>query len=775
MKFPLLCFVLLSRAASFAAEIQGRIVDPSGAAIERATVTVVSRDGALRRTVQTDSGGGFHIGGLSEGEYIAEAHASGLASSGAVTLLAGAPAKDIRLGLAEVRASVQVTANAGAETADEAAKAVDVIQREQLDARAEITVIESLRLTPGIRVQQLGGPASTARVQARGMRSSDTAVLIDGFRLRDAASTQGDAAGFMSDLVLVNTDRIEVLRGSGASLYGSNASAAVVNLVTDSGGGPLRGDVSAEGGGLGMARGLARVGGGAFGDRLRFSGGASHLNLTRGVDSQDRARNSGAQGSAQFTALPGTLLHARLYASDAYLDLNDTPFAAAAANLPRANPVEAVAGVTFTPALNDPDNQRTARLFSGLFGVTQQLSPGATLRGNYQAVASRRDFRDGPAGIRFEPLYSNLSRFDGRIHTLQSRLDWRAAPWTTISGGYEWEREWFDNLSADDHPDASRRAKARATVVQRSHSAFAQDQLRLMQGRVLISLSGRFQNFQLHSPRFEGGLGAYADITPAKPRAAFTGDASLAYLIARSGTKLRAHAGNGYRAPSLYERFGSFFSGSFSPLGDPRLRPERLASLDAGADQYLFANKLRLSATFFYTRIQEAIAFEQGGVITPASDPYGRFGGYWNTGGGLARGIETSAEAQPYRTTSLRASYTYTNADERVSAVAGGILDSPRILAHMMTLLATQRFGRRWDASADFAAGSDYLHPMSRRAFRFDGPRKLDLAAGYTHPLRDGITLRAYIRAENLLGRVYYEDGFPTPGRWAVAGLKLAF
>jgi outer membrane cobalamin receptor len=59
--------------------------------------------------------------------------------------------------------------------------------------------------------------------------------LIDGLRFRDAATTQGDASSFLSDLLVVNTERLEVLRGSGSSLYGSNAIGGVINVLTDQG------------------------------------------------------------------------------------------------------------------------------------------------------------------------------------------------------------------------------------------------------------------------------------------------------------------------------------------------------------------------------------------------------------------------------------------------------------------------------------------------------------------------------------------------------------
>jgi outer membrane receptor protein involved in Fe transport len=54
---------------------------------------------------------------------------------------------------------------------------------------------------------------------------------------RDMADTQSSANDFISELGVVNSERVEVLRGPGSSLYGSDAIGGVVNLVTDTGGG----------------------------------------------------------------------------------------------------------------------------------------------------------------------------------------------------------------------------------------------------------------------------------------------------------------------------------------------------------------------------------------------------------------------------------------------------------------------------------------------------------------------------------------------------------
>jgi len=210
-------------------------------------------------------------------------------------------------------------------------------------------------------------------------------------------------------------------------------------------------------------------------------------------------------------------------------------------------------------------------------------------------------------------------------------------------------------------------------------------------------------------------------------------------------------------------------------LGDPRLRPERTVSFDFGVDQYFANSRFRLGSTYFYTRMQDVV-----GYADLFNDPFGRWGGYVNTGGGLARGIEISGEARPTRSLLLTSSYTYTNADERQSALLDGSLRSIRVFPHMVTLVATQQITRRLQATVDFLGASDYVSGSffvgsGNRPYLFPGPPKLDAALSYTLPVAEERYLRSFTRVENLLNQRYFEDGFRTPRIWASAGMKFQF
>src|SRR5262249_31398949 len=146
----------------------------------------------------------------------------------------------------------------------------------ELDLRDTFEIAEAIRALPGLQVQTLEGPGSFTTINTRGMRTYDTAVLIDGMRFRDAGSPQNDATAFLGNMTAVDFDRVEFMRGAGSSLYGSNAMAGVMNIASRSGSGPAHGEFRAEGGGLGMIRSIIGIGGGLGRDRFGYSGSVSH-------------------------------------------------------------------------------------------------------------------------------------------------------------------------------------------------------------------------------------------------------------------------------------------------------------------------------------------------------------------------------------------------------------------------------------------------------------------------------------------------------------------
>jgi outer membrane receptor protein involved in Fe transport len=295
----------------------------------------------------------------------------------------------------------------------------------------------------------------------------------------------------------------------------------------------------------------------------------------------------------------------------------------------------------------------------------------------------------------------------------------------------------------------------------------------------------RAQFFSLGTPNFSLTNAPYTNLTLQNPPTAYTFDGAASYFFPRTGTKLRAHVGNGYRVPSLFERFGTFFNSfdfppDFVALGDPNLKPERTIAADGGIDQYLFKNKLKLTGVYFYTKLIDTIGF--GNVVPDIGSTSRPFGGYENQKGGIARGLEFSGTVNPTRSTDIFASYTFTNSDQRAPQVTGNPnIETLGIPTHQFTLVATQRIQRFW-INFDLLVSSDYLAPIFSNSvfqtyvYRFQGNRRGDLTAGYTFPIhKDKMNLRLYGTVENVFDYDYFENGFRTPGRNGRVALSFGF
>jgi vitamin B12 transporter len=108
---------------------------------------------------------------------------------------------------------------------------VSIIDRKVIEQSGGGTVADVLLRVPGISMTRNGGPATTTSVFVRGAESRFTAVYVDGVRL-DSQSTGGAS---WNAIPLSQIDRIEVLRGPAAAIYGSDAMGGVIQIFTRQG------------------------------------------------------------------------------------------------------------------------------------------------------------------------------------------------------------------------------------------------------------------------------------------------------------------------------------------------------------------------------------------------------------------------------------------------------------------------------------------------------------------------------------------------------------
>jgi len=758
-----------------AASIRGRVTDERSASLTRAEVQLRSRSGA-QLIAFSDDNGAYSFKNVMPGDYVLEVKAKGFAdfTSNELHVARGQSlTNDVRLSVKSVSESVVVTATGTAQRVDEVSKAVTVLQDQDIESKREFSLPEALRGTPGLRVQQQGSPGTITSLRFRGQRNFDTAILLDGLRVRDSADINGSALPFITDLTANDLDRVEILRGSGSSIYGTNAIGGVINLVPKTGAGDRQFEFGFDGGSLALFRERIR-GSGGLGERAGFSFGLTRVDVRHGVDGNDQYGNTVGSGRFHFNPTSSTTLSANLYGTISNARLNDSPFALPAAFASGTLYPLAVEGTTFHADFNNPDQGRRNRMLVGSVRFADQVNDKLSYTIAYQHVGTRRRNYNGP---KVDPRFAALSPFgefvfnsinNGGTDTLDARANLRLGKSNLATAGFEFENEKLFQRFISDFG-----APAGTTDRQRTFAIFAQDQVFLVDGRLQISFGVRGQFFRVRAADRPGFL---SSVTPEK---SLTGDGSIAYFIKSSGTKLRAHVGNGFRAASLFERFGqgTFASLGFVRFGDPTLRAEQSISFDSGFDQRVAGERARFGVTWFYTHLQRVIAFNSSFIVDPLG--VGRFSGYQNQPGGISRGLESYLEAAPFRGAEWRASYTYTNSDRFVPS--RGLQPEYVIPKHLFGLTLNQRY-RALLISFDLNRTGAYIAPVFESDFpfrtaelTFPGYTKADLFVSYERSLTERVVMTLFGGVDNVFNRTYFENGFRAPGAVGRGGINFRF
>jgi iron complex outermembrane receptor protein len=765
--------IAISAVAQNSTSIRGQVTDQRNANVAGADVSLQSRSGA-RLTAVTDKDGSYSFSNIAPGEYVIEVRAKGFAifTSNALSVTRGQSlSSDVKLSIDAVSESVVITATGTAQRVDETSKAITALDNQSIEAKRALSLPEALRGIPGVRVQQQGSYGELATIRLRGQRNFDTAILLDGLRVRDASDINGSAVSFITDLLPVGLDRVEILRGSGSSIYGTNAIGGVVNLVTETGAGDPHFEFGFDGGSLSLFRERLK-GSSGLGKRSGISFGLTRIDVRKGVDGNDEYGNTVGAARWQFHPRPSITIGANFYGTISNARLNDNPFALPAAFTRGLYPA-AIAGVTFQPDFNNPDEGRRNRVLVGAVKFDQEVNEKVSYSIAYQHAGTRRRNYNGdridPKFAAFYPFgdFAFLSVNNGGVDTLDARANLRLGRHNLATAGFEYESESIFQSSI---PSFS--AVNNTTDRQRTAAIFGQDQVFLLNDRLQVSIGARAQFFKVRAADRPGFL---ANVDPEN---SLTGDGSIVYFIRSSKTKLRAHVGNGFRAPSLFERFGqgTFAAAGFTRFGDPTLRAEQSVSVDGGFDQRFANDRARVGATYFYTRLHRVIAFKSFSV-----DPLGvgRFSGYVNQPGGISRGLETYAEAAPWRNANVRASYTYTNSDRFLPNA--GAQPEYVIPRHLFGFDFSQRY-RAIQINFDLNRTGSYLAPVfeSNFPFRmaeltFSGYTKADLFGSYERNVSERVAMTLFGGADNLFAAKYYENGFRAPGFVARGGVNFRF
>src|SRR5208337_4903493 len=184
---------------------------------------------------------------------------------------AGQPATPPKQQEAQKLTPVVVTATKIEQPIADIGTTITVVEDPQIQEQKIDRVAAVLREVPGVQVTQSGSPGAVTDISIRGATPSQTLVLVDGVEVNAGATGSFD----ISNLTTANLDRVEILRGAGGSLYGSQAIGGVVNVLSQEGEGPPTASLLSGGGNHATSQQVATVSG-AEGN-LGYSGAVSYF------------------------------------------------------------------------------------------------------------------------------------------------------------------------------------------------------------------------------------------------------------------------------------------------------------------------------------------------------------------------------------------------------------------------------------------------------------------------------------------------------------------
>ncbi len=610
------------------------------------------------------------------------------------------------------------------------AAGVSVITRQRIEDRAYLTLTQALDDIPGLRVAQSGGPGGNASVFIRGTNSNQVLVLRDGMPINDAADA-GGAFNFGVD-TLADVERIEVIRGPMASLYGSGAIGGVINIITRRGTQPgPHVDADVASGYPAQVRNSEVLSG--ISGKLDYAA-VVQLDKLRGYDTTPQ-RESIYTGTPDgfadqigtlnlgYTPIPGTRLSLLLRARRAVFGFN----------------------ALGSPTFDDANSTGHDTSLLGRVGASSLLAGGVLETQLYLGrLQNDRQYTEA-----LHPADPNQATNDLRYHSYRTDLQWNntvhlgdliAAPALSLldlTFGYE---RTADTAKARINSTSGGFAYAQSTSgAQTDDALHAGVQATLSR----LTLTGQVrQDWVLNNSPTTWRLGAVIAAPEAR-------------------TRFKASYGTAFLAPSLFDRFGVDSTGY---VGNPNLKPETAQGWDAGFTTTLPAfgrdDAVSFGASYFSEQITDLI--EE--VFSPVTTSI-------NIGSAHIDGVETTLTLRPARWLVLDANYTYIypkNADtgarllrrpQNTASADARLTPLPRL-----TIVPEVVFT---GAFTDFLTDNNGFSTTT-------GTSRQGLLVNLTASYQLTPKVRLYANGTNIFAsRFEPVNGYQTPGPSLIAGVRL--
>lgn len=601
--------------------------------------------------------------------------------------------------------------------AAEMGASVSVIDAEDLELRNADFLSDLLRDVPSVAVSRSGPIGGFTQIRLRGAEADHALTLIDGIEVSDPAL---DGQVDFATLTGFDIGRIEVLRGAGSAVHGSDALGGVVSLYTPEPTQDLQLLAEGRGGSLGTWAGGAALSG-ALNDFAQGRIALSHFK-TNGISA---SRLGGEEDGHEVTTAHGKVnatlsdrTHVQLVARHTRSETEtddqdfDCTFDPKTWMCPADNPA------TYGRII-DADLVSKVKSTQGRAVLTHDLVPDQwQVQAAIEGSRTKADHFDAGALDRAtkggrEKYSAQITRFYG-VHQF------------TLAGVHE--RQSFENMS----PAQNRSRKTNSVV--------GEAQLRPTDNTTLL-LGVRHDD----NDRFEDFTSWRASGTWALPQSPFT---------------LHASAGTGVKDPGFFELFG-FDPSTF--VGNPNLKPEQAFNREVGARGLWHDGALTADVTYFQSDITDRI---NGFFFTPSFD----ITAVNEPGTARTKGFEVSLTTALPHGAWLSAQYTNLDAKDAMGRKA---LRRPDVTASAnLTLPFLHGLGTA-DFSADYTGkqqDSDFTDPNDfNKRTTLDSYWLVNLAVQVA--VSDALTL--FAKGENLLDEDYQEVfTYNATGRTVLVGAR---
>lgn len=551
---------------------------------------------------------------------------------------------------------VVVTATRSPKKLTDIGRVVTVISAEQINRSQGKTLPQLLNTVAGITFSGAqNAPGISTSVFLRGASSGNTLILVDGFPVNNASSIDGSYD--LNAFPLNQVERIEILKGSGSTLYGSDAVAGVINIITKHPQGQgLKGNLQLTGGSYNT-----------FQESAGLTGVINHTGITVNLSNTDSKGFAAATDTTNKAGFKKDGFHQRSasvninqYISEKFSLNGNFQGSYNTGNLP------------YGAFVNDNNYTYNNTFIFGGLGAKVKL-PKGTLVFNASQNTVRNNFKNLPPD---NNETNQLTKNTGRISNLEAVLNYNLGKYFDITGGANYKYSNTDQYSSFEqagyHPGPSiiNSDTAHSSITSVYTSLFFKSNIFHME------LGGRYNHHSKYGDNFT-----------------YTINPSL-YLADQF--KVFGTIASAYKSPSLYQLYSQY--------GNGKLKPETTTSYEAGFDWEIVKNALSFNTVFYKRNTKDVIYF-----FSQSQPPYRSF--YKNGSFQKDKGFETELK---YNSNKLTASAYF-------AYVTGKQTDEAGKQTANLYRRPKNTFGANvsYQACADFLIGVNYKYTGNRGDLNF--------------------------------------------------------